>query len=178
MPNKQVKTCYSQYDHHQHNSKHDSNRDPDFLHPDSFPEQAVFRFGNILDLSPPVRNPPSPPLATPLKQSRSPQIRRGCPRCLAFGHLGFARLSTLRDGPAFVLRTALRMTIVKTSTSYFACTSPATTAATLSSIWFQPSTCPLFFALSIDSFPIKVSFVWPFPKSSKVITSCAPSMAS
>ena len=32
-----------------------------------------------------------------------------------------------------------RMTIVKTSTSYFACTSPAITAATLSSIWFQPS---------------------------------------
>ncbi len=31
------------------------------------------------------------------------------------------------------------MTIVKTSTSYFACTSPAITAATLSSIWFQPS---------------------------------------
>src|ERR1700691_5557629 len=28
------------------------------------------------------------------------------------------------------------------------------------------------------SFPIKVSFVWPFPKSSKVITSYAPSMAS
>src|ERR1700688_3319558 len=28
------------------------------------------------------------------------------------------------------------------------------------------------------SFPIKVSFVWPFPKSSKVITSCALSMAS
>src|SRR6202790_5466071 len=28
------------------------------------------------------------------------------------------------------------------------------------------------------SFPMKVSFVWPFPKSSKVITSCASSMAS
>src|SRR5579863_1791834 len=28
------------------------------------------------------------------------------------------------------------------------------------------------------SFPTKVSFVWPFPKSSKVITSCASSMAS
>src|ERR1700685_1149935 len=28
------------------------------------------------------------------------------------------------------------------------------------------------------SFPIKVSFVWPFPKSSKVTTSYAPSMAS
>src|SRR5579863_9731456 len=28
------------------------------------------------------------------------------------------------------------------------------------------------------SFPMKVSFVWPFPKSSKVITSYAPSMAS
>jgi hypothetical protein len=32
-----------------------------------------------------------------------------------------------------------RTTIVKTSNSYFACTSPAITAATLSSIWFQPS---------------------------------------
>ena len=32
-----------------------------------------------------------------------------------------------------------RMTIIKASTSYFACASPATTAATLSSIWFQPS---------------------------------------
>src|SRR6266478_2560707 len=28
------------------------------------------------------------------------------------------------------------------------------------------------------SFPMKVSFVWPFPRSSKVATSCAPSMAS
>ena len=32
-----------------------------------------------------------------------------------------------------------RMTIIKTSTSYFACASFVTTAATLSSIWFQPS---------------------------------------
>jgi hypothetical protein len=32
-----------------------------------------------------------------------------------------------------------RMTIIKTPTSYFACTSPAITAASLSSIWFQPS---------------------------------------
>ena len=32
-----------------------------------------------------------------------------------------------------------RRTIVKTSTSYFACASPARTAATLSRIWFQPS---------------------------------------
>src|SRR5882672_11506349 len=70
------------------------------------------------------------------------------------------------------------MTIIKGSASYFACASPATTAATLSSIWFQPSHCPLFFALSMGSFPMKVSFVWPFPKSSKVITSCASSMAS
>jgi hypothetical protein len=37
------------------------------------------------------------------------------------------------------------MTIIKTSTSYFACASPATTAAALSSICFQPSTSPLFF---------------------------------
>jgi hypothetical protein len=35
--------------------------------------------------------------------------------------------------------TISRMTIVKRSTSYFACTSPAITAASLSSIWFQPS---------------------------------------
>ena len=33
-----------------------------------------------------------------------------------------------------------RMTIIKTSTSYFACPSPATNAANLSSISFQPST--------------------------------------
>jgi len=33
-----------------------------------------------------------------------------------------------------------RMTIIKTSTSHSACPSPATTAANLSSIWFQPST--------------------------------------
>src|SRR5579863_3878955 len=32
-----------------------------------------------------------------------------------------------------------RMTIIKASASYFACVSPATTAASLSSIWFQPS---------------------------------------
>ena len=35
--------------------------------------------------------------------------------------------------------TISRMTIVKRSTSYFACTSRAITAASLSSIWFQPS---------------------------------------
>jgi len=52
-----------------------------------------------------------------------------------------------------------RMTIVKTSTSYFASASPARTSAILSSIWFQPSSCPLFFALSMGSFPMKVSFV-------------------
>src|SRR5689334_17434075 len=70
------------------------------------------------------------------------------------------------------------MTIIKTSSSYSACASQATTAATLSSIWFQPSTCPLFFALSMGSFPMKVSFVWPFPRSSKMVTSYAPSTAS
>jgi hypothetical protein len=32
-----------------------------------------------------------------------------------------------------------RMTIIKASASYFACVSPATTAASLSSIWCQPS---------------------------------------
>ena len=31
------------------------------------------------------------------------------------------------------------LTIIKTSASYFACVSPATTAATLSSTWFMPS---------------------------------------
>src|SRR5580700_10427593 len=30
----------------------------------------------------------------------------------------------------------------------------------------------------MGSFPMKVSFVWPFPRSSNRITSCAPSMAS
>jgi len=58
------------------------------------------------------------------------------------------------------------------------CCSSATTAAILSSIWFQPSNCPLFFALSMGSFPMKVSFVWPFPKSSNRVTSHASSMAS
>jgi hypothetical protein len=33
-----------------------------------------------------------------------------------------------------------RMTTIKTSTSYFACASPATTAENLSSDWFMPST--------------------------------------
>src|SRR5580692_6424713 len=70
------------------------------------------------------------------------------------------------------------MKIIKTSTSYFACASPATTAANLSSDWFMPSTWPLFIAFSMVSFPMKVSFVRPFPKSSKVVTSYAPSMAS
>src|SRR6185503_907246 len=51
-------------------------------------------------------------------------------------------------------------------------------AASLSSISFQPSNCPLFLALSMGSFPMKVSFVLPFPKSSKRVTSYAPSMAS
>src|SRR5450432_1078317 len=30
----------------------------------------------------------------------------------------------------------------------------------------------------MGSFPMKVSFVWPFPRSSKMVTSYAPSMAS
>src|SRR5271170_4302783 len=30
----------------------------------------------------------------------------------------------------------------------------------------------------MGSFPMKVSFVWPFPRSSKMVTSCASSMAS
>src|ERR1700739_3849985 len=70
------------------------------------------------------------------------------------------------------------MTIIKTPTSYFACASFATTAATFSSISFQPSNCPLFLALSMGSFPMKVSFVCPFPRSSKMVTSYAPSIAS
>jgi hypothetical protein len=44
-----------------------------------------------------------------------------------------------RNGPALLYVQTSRMTIIKTPTSYFACTSPAITAATLSSIWFQPS---------------------------------------
>src|ERR1700676_5294261 len=70
------------------------------------------------------------------------------------------------------------MTIVKTSTLYFACASPAMTAATFSKVSFQPSSCPLIFASSMGSLPIMVSFVWPFPKSSKITTSRASSMAS
>src|ERR1700722_13047108 len=70
------------------------------------------------------------------------------------------------------------MTIVETSTSYFVCSIPEITAATLSSISFQPSNCPLFFALSMGSFPMWVSLVWPFPRSSKRVTSYAPAMAS
>ena len=38
----------------------------------------------------------------------------------------------------FLFRSS-RMTIVKTSASYFACASSSTTAASLSRIWFQPS---------------------------------------
>src|ERR1700693_4866177 len=68
-----------------------------------------------------------------------------------------------RNGPALRYVQISRMTIIKTPTSYFACANFVTTAATLSSIWFQPSNCPLFFALSMGSFPMKVSFVWPFP---------------
>ena len=41
--------------------------------------------------------------------------------------------------PALLYVQISRMTIIKTPTSYFACASSATTAATLSSIWFQPS---------------------------------------
>src|SRR6516164_452112 len=70
------------------------------------------------------------------------------------------------------------MTIIKPLTSYFACASFVTTRATLSSIWFQPSNCPLFFALSMGSFPMWVRLVWPFPRSSKMVTSYAPPTAS
>jgi hypothetical protein len=44
-----------------------------------------------------------------------------------------------RNGPALRYVQISHMTIVKTPTSYFACASFVTTAATLSSIWFQPS---------------------------------------
>jgi hypothetical protein len=44
-----------------------------------------------------------------------------------------------RKGPALLYVQTSRMTIIKTPTSYFACASFVTTAATLSSIWFQPS---------------------------------------
>src|SRR5256885_3153209 len=71
-----------------------------------------------------------------------------------------------------------RVSRIKASAPYFAGVSPATTAASLSSIWLQPSNWPLFFALSMGSFPMKVSFVWPFPRSSKRVTSYAPSLAS
>ena len=89
----------------------------------------------------------------------------------------FPRLAEIRASAASPSCIS-RMTIIKTSTSYFACARPATTAANLSSISTQPSSCPLFFACSMVSFPIKVTFVWPFPKSSKITTSFALSMAS
>src|ERR1700680_333529 len=44
-----------------------------------------------------------------------------------------------RNGPALRYVQISRMTIIKSPTSYFACASFATTAASLSSIWFQPS---------------------------------------
>src|SRR5215471_8873296 len=71
-----------------------------------------------------------------------------------------------------------RITIIKASASYFACVSPATTAATLSRISFHPSNWPLSIAFFMVSFPMKVSFVWPFPRSSKMVTLYAPSTAS
>jgi hypothetical protein len=50
-------------------------------------------------------------------------------------------LPTLRfpNGPALLYAQISRMTIIKIPTSYFACASFVTTAASLSSIWFQPS---------------------------------------
>jgi hypothetical protein len=44
-----------------------------------------------------------------------------------------------RSGPALRYVQISRMAIIKTPTSYFACASFVTTAASLSSIWFQPS---------------------------------------
>ena len=53
---------------------------------------------------------------------------------------GAAPASSLsKEIPRLLTFSISRMTIIKTSTSYFACASPATTAATLSSIWIQPS---------------------------------------
>jgi putative SOS response-associated peptidase YedK len=66
-------------------------------------------------------------------------------RCLipADGFYEWMRSTTSKQPfcfePLATLSCISRITIVKTSTSYSACASPATTAATLSSIWFQPS---------------------------------------
>ena len=48
-------------------------------------------------------------------------------------------MSVFSNGPALRYVQISSMTIIKTPTSYFACASFVTTAATLSSIWFQPS---------------------------------------
>jgi hypothetical protein len=71
-----------------------------------------------------------------------------------------------------------RMTIVKTSTSYFACISPATTAANFIEYLVPVLHLTALFRALQGFIPMKVSFVWPFPISSKRITSCTSSMAS
>ena len=63
---------------------------------------------------------------------QEPIVRRD----LKFGQ---AVRSLLNQAFAASLSYLSRMTIVKTSGFYFACVSPVTTAATFSSIWFQPS---------------------------------------
>jgi hypothetical protein len=56
-----------------------------------------------------------------------------------FGHALNAEASIFNGGRLYFMFSSSRMTIIKASASYFACVSPATTAASLSSIWFQPS---------------------------------------
>ena len=84
-----------------------------------------------------------PLCASRRRSARKPQISPGISYPFSLPSLRRAR--PIRWG--FPGRTCVcftfsisRMTIIKTSTSYFACPSPATTAANLSSIWFQPST--------------------------------------
>jgi hypothetical protein len=72
-----------------------------------------------------------------LREGRGTRICGGfC--SLKAGHPPRPRLG-FRNGPALRYVQISRMTIIKTPTSYFACASFVTTAASLSSIWFQPS---------------------------------------
>ena len=68
----------------------------------------------------------------------SPRGQTGQRICVASASEAEPPGGTLRF-PAPTLLQISRMTIIKASTSYFACASFATTSATLSSIWFQPS---------------------------------------
>ena len=74
----------------------------------------------------------------------SPTRRTGHPHLwwlLQFEGPGHPARPTLRfpEQNALLYVLISRMTIIKTPTSYFACASFVTTSATLSSIWFQPS---------------------------------------